>query len=41
MRPAGAMPSRGYTIKTISHPHFGPAPVTVYAIDVRGTDNKN
>jgi len=24
----------GYTIKTIQHPHFGPEPVTVFAIDV-------
>lgn len=28
-------PWRGYTIKTIKHPHFGPEPVQVYAIDVR------
>lgn len=28
-------PWRGFTIKTIQHPHFGPDPVTVYAIDVR------
>ncbi len=28
-------PWRGYTIKTITHPHFGPRPVQVYAIDVR------
>lgn len=28
-------PWRGYTIKTIVHPHFGPDPVWVYAIDVR------
>lgn len=34
------LPWRGYTIKTITHPHFGPDPVTVYAIDVRATDNK-
>ena len=35
------LPWQGYTIKTITHPHFGPDPVTVYAIDVRGaTDNK-
>ncbi|MDH1293299.1 ASCH domain-containing protein [Comamonas terrigena] len=25
---------RGYTIKTITHPHFGPSPVQVFAIDV-------
>ncbi|GAB2827533.1 ASCH domain-containing protein [Comamonas piscis] len=29
------LPWRGFTIKTISHPHFGPEPVQVYAIDVR------
>lgn len=28
-------PWRGYTIKTITHPHFGTEPVQVYAIDVR------
>ncbi|TPN03848.1 ASCH domain-containing protein [Mesorhizobium sp. B2-1-3] len=27
-------PWRGYSIKTITHPHFGPDPVTVYAIIV-------
>jgi hypothetical protein len=27
-------PWRGFTVKTITHPHFGPAPVEVYAIDV-------
>lgn len=27
-------PWRGYTIKTIAHPHFGPDPVQVYAIKV-------
>lgn len=26
---------QGYTIKTITHPHFGPEPVTVYAINVQ------
>lgn len=26
------MPYRGYTIKTITHPHFGPKPVKVFAI---------
>lgn len=25
---------RGFTIKTITHPHFGPDPVQVFAIDV-------
>jgi hypothetical protein len=29
------LPWRGFTIATISHPHFGPEPVQVYAIDVR------
>jgi hypothetical protein len=24
----------GYTIKTLQHPHFGPDPVTVFAINV-------
>ena len=24
----------GYTLKTITHPHFGPDPVQVFAIDV-------
>lgn len=28
------LPWRGYTIKTITHPHFGPEPVEVYAIKV-------
>lgn len=28
-------PWRGYVIKTITHPHFGPDPVEVFAIDVR------
>jgi hypothetical protein len=28
------LPWRGYTIKTITHPHFGPAPVSVFAIRV-------
>ncbi|WP_186139374.1 ASCH domain-containing protein [Burkholderia gladioli] len=27
-------PWRGYEIKTITHPHFGPEPVTVFAIGV-------
>ncbi|WP_148716453.1 ASCH domain-containing protein [Chitinolyticbacter meiyuanensis] len=27
-------PWRGYTIKTITHPHFGPDPVGVFAIKV-------
>ena len=25
---------RGFTIKTLTHPHFGPSPVQVFAIDV-------
>ncbi|OZI26677.1 RNA-binding protein [Bordetella genomosp. 9] len=29
------LPWRGYTIQTITHPHFGPEPVQVYAIEVR------
>jgi hypothetical protein len=29
------LPWRGFTRKTITHPHFGPAPVEVYAIEVR------
>lgn len=28
-------PWRGYAVKTITHPHFGPGPVEVFAIDVR------
>lgn len=28
------LPWRGYTVKTITHPHFGPAPVEVFAINV-------
>lgn len=28
-------PWQGYTIKTIQHPHFGPDPVTVFAIAVQ------
>ncbi len=30
-------PWRGYNIKTITHPHFGPDPVQVYAIHVGDT----
>jgi hypothetical protein len=29
------LPWRGFTRKTITHPHFGPDPVEVFAIDVR------
>jgi len=28
------LPWRGYTIKTIVHPHFGNVPIEVYAINV-------
>lgn len=28
------LPWQGYTRKTITHPHFGPDPVEVFAIDV-------
>lgn len=28
------MPWRGYTVKTITHPHFGSEPVEVFAINV-------
>jgi hypothetical protein len=28
------LPWRGYTIKTITHPHFGPNPVEVFAINL-------
>ncbi|ALJ98262.1 RNA-binding protein [Brucella phage BiPBO1] len=30
------LPWRGFTRKTITHPHFGPDPVEVFAIDVSG-----
>lgn len=30
-------PWRGFTIKTIQHPHFGPEPVRVFAIEVGET----
>lgn len=29
------LPWRGFTRKTITHEHFGPKPVEVFAIDVR------
>ncbi|WP_053282834.1 ASCH domain-containing protein [Comamonas testosteroni] len=29
-------PWRGFTIKTLTHPHFGSDPVEVYAINVEG-----
>jgi hypothetical protein len=28
------LPWRGYTVQTITHPHFGPDPVEVFAIKV-------
>lgn len=30
------LPWRGFIKKTITHPHFGPEPVLVFAIDVSG-----
>ncbi|MFA7346892.1 MAG: ASCH domain-containing protein [Desulfurivibrionaceae bacterium] len=32
------LPWQGCTVKTITHPHFGPEPVEVFAIDVRPKD---
>ncbi|AZW14252.1 RNA-binding protein [Bordetella bronchiseptica] len=32
------LPWRGYAIKSITHPHFGPDPVMVYAIKVAQED---
>ncbi|OHV73332.1 RNA-binding protein [Ensifer sp. LCM 4579] len=32
------LPWRGFTRRTITHPHFGPDPVEVYAIEVRRGD---
>jgi hypothetical protein len=29
-------PWRGFTVETLTHPHFGPAPVQVFAIPVEG-----
>lgn len=29
------LPYRGYRFETITHPHFGPKPVSVFAIDLR------
>lgn len=29
------MPYQGYRLETITHPHFGPEPVRVFAIDLR------
>ncbi|CAB3855728.1 hypothetical protein LMG26842_03078 [Achromobacter dolens] len=37
------LPWRGYTVKTITHPHFGNVPIEVYAIRVAAntdTDKK-
>lgn len=28
------LPYKGYVVKRIAHPHFGPAPVYVFALDV-------
>ncbi|WP_407059203.1 ASCH domain-containing protein (plasmid) [Ralstonia syzygii subsp. celebesensis] len=30
------LPWRGYRVQMITHPHFGPDPVEVFAIDVTG-----
>lgn len=32
-------PWRGYTVETITHPHFGPDPVKVFAIKVEPAQN--
>ena len=29
------LPYKGYVVKEITHPHFGPDPVRVFALDVR------
>lgn len=34
------LPWRGYEIKEITHPHFGPDPVRVYAINVSQMEPK-
>lgn len=34
------LPWQGWTIKTITHPHFGPDPVSVYAINVKHTNEQ-
>ena len=31
---------RGYRITTLTHPHFGPDPVSVFAIDVTAKESK-
>ena len=33
------LPWQGYVRKTITHPHFGPDPVEVFAIDVGNSSN--
>jgi hypothetical protein len=33
------LPWRGYVVKTITHPHFGPNPVEVFAINVSLTQD--
>jgi hypothetical protein len=33
------LPWRGYIIEEITHPHFGPHPVSVFSIDVSGAAN--
>jgi len=30
------LPWRGYVLRTITHPHFGPGAVSIFAIDVTG-----
>lgn len=32
-------PWRGFTQQTITHPHFGPSPVEVFAIHIGAQDN--
>lgn len=34
------LPWRGYTVKTITHPHFGNVPIEVYAIRVAADTDK-
>ncbi|MCZ8434542.1 ASCH domain-containing protein [Achromobacter ruhlandii] len=34
------LPWRGYTVKTITHPHFGNVPIEVYAIRVTADTDK-
>lgn len=35
------LPWRGYEIKEITHPHFGPNPVRVYAINVNSKEGQS